>query len=113
MLHNISEREQENDNLENSMFYNHIVDQIELHNTPLRKRTCPNDSFSMTCGLQLHSMSGNHYDSIRNKCNFTLLPDKRTLFSKGNDMSPLDFFSHLEKRQLMLWFLKKISSHAM
>ena len=52
----------------------------------------------MAYGLQLHSMSGKHYYGFRNKCNFILLPDKRTLFFLSeNDKLPLDcFYSNKE-----------------
>ena len=66
-LRQITIREDQNGNLHNSMFYNCLAEQIEHYNIPHQKRVHPNDSFTMACGLQLHSMSGNHYDHLRNK----------------------------------------------
>ena len=54
-------------------------------------------------------MSGNHYEGLRNKCNFILLPDKRTLFAKGNDKLPLDCFFSTKETSAHAMVIKKIA----
>ena len=62
------------------MFCNYIAEKNKMCNTPLRKIIYQNDSFTMACGLQLRSMSGNRHGNLRNKRSFILLTDKITLF---------------------------------
>ena len=72
-LYKIDSKVDQNYNFQSSMIYNHIAEQVEHHNMPYQKITCPNESYSIAFGLQLHSMS-DHYDGLRNKCNLMLLP---------------------------------------
>ena len=110
-LHEIAIREDQNDNLQSSMFCNCIAEKIEHCNMPHQKRTCSNDSFTMACGLQLHSMSGNHHDGLRNKCDFILLLDKRTLFSSGNHKLPLECFFSTKDTSAHVMVMKKLAHY--
>lgn len=93
----LARAEKDKGNHINNAFYMFISEQMHLHNTPIKKLYAK-ESFALACGLQLHSCSSNHYDKIREKCNFLILPDKRTLFLSGCKSVPLDIiFSSKQK----------------
>ena len=104
----LANAEQEKGNLLNNAFYSFIGEQIQLHSTPIRKRLYEKDSFTLACGHQLYSCSSNHYDKLRKKCNFIILPDKRTLFSNGHKSVPLDLIFSSKKNSGHTIILKKI-----
>jgi len=79
----LSNAEKLNDNIEKSMFYDFMAEQIAMNNTTYNKRIYPENSFTMACALHLHNKSTHHYELLRKNLPFILLPDKR-IFSEYN-----------------------------
>ena len=52
-----------------------------MHNVKHVKRTYPDDSFTISCGLSLHNCSSIRCGNIRKSMHFLSLPNKRSLFA--------------------------------
>ena len=78
------------------------------YNIPIKKRLYEKDSFTLTYGLQLYSYSSNHYDKLREKCNFLMLPDKRILFSRRCKSILLDIIFSPKQNSGYTTILQKI-----
>lgn len=80
-----------------------------MHNVKNEKRICPNDSFTIACGLSLHNCSGTRYEKIRKSTPFLLLPNKRSLFTGLSASNiPLDSFFSTKMRSAYSSILLKM-----
>ena len=93
-LLNLASIEQSEDNLNRSSFCKFLVEQIIMSNQTYHKRTCPQNSFTLSLALQLKNKSSHHYELLRKSMSLLLLPDKRVLseHNKTNVMSSDCFF---------------------
>jgi len=106
----LAKTEENNGNEKMSTFYKFQNEQIIMNNTTFVKRVYPENSFTVTCGFQLHNKSSNHYEKIRKSIPFILLPDKRTLFDINQKAAiPVNCFYSSKKSCPHCNILKKIS----
>ena len=91
-----------------------------MRNVKHEKRICPNDSFTIACGLSWHNCSGTRHGNIRKSARFLSLPNKRSLFTGLSRTNyPLDsvLSTHLHSAHISIlskianWLKDKLETH--